>query len=83
MSFHKGGRITTSPCHFLTGRQVVVDDAGYFRIFQPRTIGDVKGQYLDMLGKVPAPARIVKGGAVKNVPLTGDDLDAATHSLVE
>jgi hypothetical protein len=25
----------------------------------------------------------VKGGAVKNVPLTGDDLDAATHSLVE
>jgi filamentous hemagglutinin len=60
-----------------TGRQVVVDDAGYFRIFQPRSIGDVKGRYLDMLGKVPSPATRVKGGAIKNMPLQGGDLNAA------
>jgi hypothetical protein len=32
-----------------TGRQVVVDDAGYFRIFQPKSIGSQQGVYLDML----------------------------------
>jgi hypothetical protein len=62
---------------------VVVDDAGYFRIFQPKTIGSKEGQYLDLLGKVPAPARRVKGGAIKNVPLTGGDLEARTHFLIE
>lgn len=39
----------------LTGRQVVVNDAGYFHIFQPRIIGDVKGQYLDMLARSRHP----------------------------
>ena len=66
-----------------TGRQVVVDDAGYFRIFQPRSIGCPEGKYLDMLGKIPSPARRVKGGTIKNVPLTGDELNAATHFLIE
>ena len=65
-----------------TGRQVVIDDAGYFRIFQPKTIGSQQGQYLDMLGKVPSPARRVKGGAIKNVPLSGGDLNAETHFLI-
>ena len=66
-----------------TGRQVVVDSAGYFRIFQPKTIGSTQGTYLDMLGKVPAPARQVKGGAIKNVPLQGEELQRATHFLIE
>ncbi len=65
-----------------TGRQVVVDPAGYFRIFQPKAFGSTKGVYLDMLGKVPSPARVVKGGAIKNVPLEGDTLQQATHFIV-
>lgn len=36
-----------------TGRQIVRDlDGGYFRIFQPKKFGSMKGQYLDMLGRV-------------------------------
>ena len=62
-----------------TGRQVVVDQAGYFRIFQPKTFGSTKGVYLDMMGKMPSPARVVKGGAIKNVPLSGGALNQATH----
>lgn len=67
-----------------TGRQVVVDNAGgYFRIYQPRTIGATKGKYLDMLGKTPAPARYVKNGAVKNIELGADALESATHFLIQ
>ena len=66
-----------------SGRQVVVDDAGYFRIFHPRTFGSKAGDNLDMLGKLPSPARRVKGGAIKSVPLTGDDLKAYTHFLMD
>ena len=64
-----------------SGRQVVVDPAGYFRIFQPSTFGATKGTYLDMLGKLPAPARYLKGGAIGNVPLSGSELNQATHFL--
>ena len=67
----------------LTGRQIVVDPAGYFRIFQPKSFGSTKGAYLDMLGKVPSPARVVKGGVVKNIPLTGKELQKATHFIIE
>jgi len=67
----------------VTGRQVVVDPAGYFRIFQPKSIGSTKGVYLDMLGKVPSPATFVKGGAIKNVPLTGGPLQQATHFMIK
>jgi RHS repeat-associated protein len=67
----------------ITGRQVVVDVAGgYFRIFQPKTIGGKAGTYLNLLGRAPSPARFVKSGAVKTVPLQGDDLQEATHFLI-
>jgi RHS repeat-associated protein len=66
-----------------TGRQVVVDDAGYFRIFQPKSFGSQDGKYLNLRGEVPSPARRVKGGAIKNVPLSGDDLNRETHYLIE
>ncbi len=61
---------------------MVVDPAGYFRIFQPKSFGSVKGVYLDLLGKVPAPARFLKSGAIKNISLIGDDLQQATHFLI-
>jgi hypothetical protein len=67
----------------VTAQQAVVDDGGIFRIFPPKSIGIQQGQYLDMLGKVPSPARRVKGGAIKNIPLSGDDLNPATHFLIE
>ena len=66
-----------------TGRQVLVDDAGYFRIYQPKSFGSQKGLDLDLLGKIPSPARRVKGGAIRNVPLSGGDLQTATHFLIE
>lgn len=67
-----------------TGRQIVEDlDGGYFRIFQPSSVGSKNGTYLDLLGKAPAPARVVKGGAVKNVPLSGDALEECTHFLIK
>jgi RHS repeat-associated protein len=62
-----------------TGIQVVVDDAGYFRIFKPREFDSIDGDYLDMLGKIPAPARRVKSGAVKNLPGSRADMNQATH----
>jgi hypothetical protein len=78
---NSGKRIFENPS---TGRQIVQDlDGGYFRIFQPNKIGGTKGKYLDMLGKVPAPARRVKSGQIKNDPLTGGDLQQATHFLIE
>lgn len=66
-----------------TGRQVVVDAAGYFRIFQPTTIGGPKGTYLNLVGRIPAPARFAKDGIIKNVPLRGGELQRETHFLVE
>jgi len=76
-----GKRIFENPA---TGRQVVEDlKGGYFTIFQPKTIGSTKGVYLNLLGNVPSPARYLKSGAIKNVPLTGDDLKAATHFLIK
>ena len=66
-----------------TGRQVVIDPAGYFRIFQPKTLGSRKGAYLDMLGKVPAPAKSLKSGEIGNVALTGADLHRSTHFIVK
>jgi hypothetical protein len=65
-----------------SGRQVVVDDAGYFRIFQPKSIGSDQGKYLDLLGKIPSPAKIVRGNVIKNVPLYGDELNTITHFLI-
>jgi hypothetical protein len=63
-----------------TGTQVIVDLGGkYFTIFQPTSIGAKTGKYLNMLGKVPAPVRRVKGGALKAVELEGDALKAETH----
>lgn len=35
-----------------------------------------------MMGKIPAPARFLKGGRIGNVPLTGGDLKQATHFLI-
>jgi len=76
-----GKRIYENPA---TGRQVVHDiKGGYFRIFQPNKIGGTSGKYLDLLGKVPAPATRVKGGAIKTVPLTGDALKQSTHFLIK
>lgn len=59
-----------------TGRQVVVDSAGYFRIFQPKAFGSTKGTYLDMLGNVPSP-RGVSGATLKSLR------QQATHFLFE
>jgi hypothetical protein len=59
-----------------TGRQVVVDPAGYFRIFQPKTWGSTKGVYLDMLGNVPNP-RGVQGSLLKSLR------QQMTHFLIE
>jgi RHS repeat-associated protein len=76
-----GKRIYENPA---TGRQIVQDlEGGYFRIFQPNKIGGTKGKYLDLLGKVPSPAQRVKSGAIKNLPLSGDDLQQWTHFLIE
>ena len=66
-----------------TGRQIVVDPAGYFRIFQPKKLGSKTGKYLDMIGNIPAPAKFLKKGGVGNTPLTGGDLNKATHFLPE
>jgi RHS repeat-associated protein len=67
-----------------TGRQVIYDTGGnYFRIYQPRTIGSTKGVYLNLLGRTPAPARYLKGGSIKSVPLQGDPLEEATHFLAD
>lgn len=65
----------------LTGRQVVVDGNGYFRIFQPNAPGSVKGKYLDLEGNIPTEVRRVKSGAQKPVPLEGDLLKQRTHFL--
>jgi len=59
-----------------TGRQVVVDGAGYFRIFHPKSFGSAKGAYLDMLGNVPNP-RGVQGAVLRDVR------QQMTHFLVE
>jgi hypothetical protein len=76
-----GKRIYENPA---TGRQVVVDlNGGYFRIWQPTTIGGSKGKFLDLMGKTPAPARRVKSGAIKSVELFGDDLEQWTHFLID
>jgi hypothetical protein len=66
-----------------TGRQVVVDPAGYFRIWQPKAFGSTEGNYLDLLGKVPTVTRRVKGGAIKHVEMSKDELLQATHFLIE
>ncbi len=70
----------------LTGRQVVVDQAGgYFRIFQPKSIGSTKGTYLNLLGNEVSPAFKSKGG-IKNIKLInfGKDLwQQFTHFLIE
>ncbi len=55
-----GKRIYENPA---TGRQIVQDiEGGYFRIFQPTTIGSQKGTYLNMLGNELRPARFGKNG---------------------
>ena len=61
-----------------TGRQVVVDEAGYFRIYQPST-----GRYFNLTGELPTITRKVKGGALKTLPLVGPEFEAATHFLIE
>ncbi|MBN1852518.1 MAG: hypothetical protein JW829_07325 [Pirellulales bacterium] len=76
-----GKRIYENPA---TGRQIVHDlEGGYFRIFQPNKIGGTKGKHLDMLGKVPSPAQRVKSGAIKNLLLSGDDIQQWIHFLIE
>ncbi len=70
----------------LTGRQVVVDQAGgYFRIFQPKSIGSTKGTYLNLLGNEVSPAFKSKGG-IKNINLINFSKDLwqqFTHFLIE
>jgi RHS repeat-associated protein len=76
-----GKRIYENPA---TGVQVVEDVEGkYFRIWKPDSLGGKNGDYVGMLGQIPAPARRVKGGAIKNVPLQGEYLEAATHFLID
>jgi hypothetical protein len=71
----------------ITGRQVVYDiNGGYFRIFQPTTIGGSRGTYLNMLGNDVAPARWIKGGVIDNVPLRDVSKplwQSETHFLAE
>ena len=55
-----GERIYENPA---TGRQIVHDlEGGYFRVFQPNTIGSQKGTYLNMLGSELRPARVGSEG---------------------
>ena len=50
-----------SPC--CPSRQIVQDfEGGYFRIFQPTSIGSQKGTYLNMVGNELRPARFGKNG---------------------
>jgi hypothetical protein len=65
----------------------VADEAGgYFRIFQPDTIGGTKGEFLDMLGKGVSPARRGKNLQIQNVPLKDVNKSAwqtETHFLID
>jgi hypothetical protein len=55
-----------------TGRQVVVDQAGgYFRIFQPNSIGSAKGTYLNLIGNDVTPARFMSNSSI-GTPLLRD-----------
>lgn len=45
------------------------------------SVGGAHPTILDMLRKLPSPARRAKSGAIKKVLLIGDDLNAATHFL--
>lgn len=78
-----GKRIYENPA---TGRQIVHDlEGGYFRIFQPNTIGSQKGTYLNMLGSELRPARVGSGG-VHNPLLRDVDKglwQQETHFFVE
>lgn len=64
----------------------VYDQAGgYFRIFQPKSIGSTKGTYLNLLGNEVCPAFKSKGG-IKNIRLinVGKDIwQQFTHFLIE
>lgn len=70
----------------LNGRQVVVDKTGgYFRIFQPKTIGGKKGTYLNLLGKEVTPSMTTKSG-IKSVPLKSVSKELwqqSTHFIIE
>lgn len=57
---------------------------GYFRIFQPKSIGGTKGTYLNLLGNEVSPAFKSKGG-IKNINLINMDKELwqqFTHFLI-
>lgn len=65
-----------------TGRQVVVDAAGYFRVYEPPSAGHPGGRYLAADGSVPVRVTRAEGGGVREVPLDGGELQRATHFLI-
>jgi hypothetical protein len=74
-----GKRIFENPA---TGRQVIEDiKGGYFRIFQPKTIGSQEGEYLNLMGRKPAPWRMGKAGPVR-ANLTKGEMQRETHFLM-
>jgi RHS repeat-associated protein len=78
-----GKRIYENPA---TGRQIVQDiEGGYFRIFQPKTIGSREGNYLNLIGNESRPARYGPNG-IHSPPLRDVDkglFQQETHFFVQ